>query len=349
MTSGVSFFGYFFSVLESFTAPSTIALLVLAIAALIDYTIGDPWGWPHPVRVMGWAIARYQKIVFRYLKSPVGQRVAGVFLGLGLVSGSGLVGWAIATGATWIHTGLGITVQSILLASCFAGRSLRFAAQDVLQPLSSGDLAQARTRLSFYVGRDTENLSGPEVLRAVLETVTENATDGVMAPLFYALLGAALPGVGAVPLALAYKAASTLDSMVGYKEAPYTDIGWFSARMEDVLTWLPCRLVVLTLALLSGKPSYVWRICRRDAIADASPNSGWSECAYAAILGVQVGGTNWYRGIAKQKPLLGEPIHAITPERINQALQLTRISFLLWLGLGIFSLSLWSGIVFSTG
>jgi adenosylcobinamide-phosphate synthase len=93
----------------------------------------------------------------------------------------------------------------------------------------------------------------------------------------------------------------------------------------------------------------VWRICRRDAIADASPNSGWSECAYAAILGVQVGGTNWYRGVAKQKPLLGEPIHAITPERINQALQLTRISFLLWLGLGIFSLSLWSGIVFSTG
>jgi adenosylcobinamide-phosphate synthase len=348
MSFGVFSHSYFFAVLESFMQSSPIALLVLAIAALIDYAIGDPWGWPHPVQVMGWAIARYQQFVFRYLKSATGQRLAGVFLGLGLVSSSGLIGWAIATGATWIHTGLGIAVQSILLASCFAGRSLRAAAKDVLQPLSSGDLAQARTRLSLYVGRDTENLSEPEVLRAVLETVTENATDGVMAPLFYALLGAALPGVAAVPLALAYKAASTLDSMVGYKEAPYTDIGWFSARMEDVLTWLPCRLVVLTLALLSGRPRYVLRICRRDAIADASPNSGWSECAYAAVLGVQAGGTNWYRGVAKSKPLLGEPIHAITPERIDQALQLTRISFLLWLGLGIVSLSLLSEVVSST-
>nr|WP_290221448.1 adenosylcobinamide-phosphate synthase CbiB [Trichocoleus desertorum] len=349
MTSGVSFFSSFFAALESFTAPSTIALLVLAIAALIDYIIGDPWGWPHPVRVMGWAIACYQKIVFRYLKSPLGERVAGVILGLGLVAGSGWVGWAIAAGTTWIHAGLGVAVQSILLASCFAGRSLRSAAEDVMQPLSNGDLVQARTQLSFYVGRDTENLSELEVLRAVLETVTENATDGVMAPLFYALLGAALPGVGVVPLAIAYKAASTLDSMVGYREAPYTHLGWFSAQMEDRLTWLPCRLVVLTLALLSRKPGYVWRICRRDAIADASPNSGWSECAYAAVLGVQVGGINWYRGVAKPKPLLGEPIHATTPERIYQALQLTRISFLLWLGLGIFSLSLWSGIVFSRG
>lgn len=345
-----SVFSQLFSpVLESFTTSPPIALFVLAIAALIDYAIGDPWGWPHPVRVMGWAIARYQEVVFRYFKSPVGQRVAGVGLGLGLVIGSGLVGWAIATGTTWVHPFLGIVVQSILLASCFAGRSLRAAAEEVLQPLASGDLEGARTRLSFYVGRDTENLSEPEILRAVLETVTENATDGVMAPLFYALVGAALPGVGAVPLAIAYKAASTLDSMVGYKEAPYTHLGWFSARMEDVLTWLPCRLVVLTLALLSGKPGYVWRLCRRDAIADASPNSGWSECAYAAVLGVQVGGSNTYRGVVKHKPLLGEPIQAITPERIHQALQLTRINFLLWLSLGIGSLILWFGVVSSTG
>jgi len=325
-----------------------IALFVLAIASFIDYVIGDPWGWPHPVRVMGWAIARYQAFVFRHLKEPLGQRVAGVFLGLGLVIGSGLLGWAIATVTTWVHPFLGVVVQSILLASCLAGRSLRAAAEDVLQPLVSGDLAGARTRLSFYVGRDTEDLSELEVLRAVLETVTENATDGVMAPLFYALLGAALPGVGAVPLAIAYKAASTLDSMVGYKEPPYTYLGWFSARMEDRLTWLPCRLVVLTLALLSGKPRYVWRLCQRDAIADASPNSGWSECAYAAVLGVQVGGTNRYRGVVKHKPLLGEPNQPITPERIHQALQLTRINFLLWLGLGIGSLILWSGIVSST-
>jgi len=106
--------------------------------------------------------------------------------------------------------------------------------------------------------------------------------------------------------------------MVGYQEAPYTHLGWFSARLEDGLTWLPCRLV-LTLALMSGRPQHVWRLCRRDAIKDPSPNSGWSRCAYAAVLGVQMGGTNWYGGVAKHKPLLGDPIHPITAARIHGA------------------------------
>jgi adenosylcobinamide-phosphate synthase len=123
--------------------------------------------------------------------------------------------------------------------------------------------------------------------------------------------------------------------MVGYREAPYTHLGWFSARLEDYLTWLPCRLTVMTLALLSGKPQQVWSICCRDGIKDPSPNSGWSECAYAAVLGVQLGGTNWYGGVAKQKPLLGEPINPITPAKIDRALQLTRYCFVLWLGVAI--------------
>jgi adenosylcobinamide-phosphate synthase len=201
-----------------------------------------------------------------------------------------------------------------------------------------GDLPKARISLSNYVGRDTENLSAAEILRAVLETVTENATDGVMAPLFYAIAGGLMPAIGCVPLALAYKAASTLDSMVGYKQAPFTHLGWFSAKLEDVLTWLPCRLTVLTLALLSGRARYVWQLCQRDAIADPSPNSGWSECAYAAVLGVQVGGTNWYHGVPKHKPLLGEPLYPITPQRIYQATRLTRNCFLIWLTVGLLGL-----------
>jgi adenosylcobinamide-phosphate synthase len=123
--------------------------------------------------------------------------------------------------------------------------------------------------------------------------------------------------------------------MVGYRVEPYTDLGWFSAKLEDVLTWLPCRLTVITLALLSGKPKEVWRLCLRDATKDPSPNSGWSECAYAAILGVQLGGTNWYQGVAKDKPLLGDPVYPITPDKIYQALQLTRYCFLIWLGVAI--------------
>ncbi|UKO98808.1 adenosylcobinamide-phosphate synthase CbiB [Nostoc sp. UHCC 0870] len=312
-----------------------LSAIVLLIAAILDYLIGDPWGWPHPVQVMGWVISRLSKFFLQLCRQSHTQRIAGIILALVLIIGSGGVGWLIVQVARWLHPLLAIATESILLASCFAFRSLRNAAVDVLTPLTAKDLTLARQTLSKYVGRDTENLPESEILRAVLETVTENATDGVIAPLFYAIIGACIPGVGAVPLALAYKASSTLDSMVGYRELPYTYIGWFSARLEDCLTWLPCRLTVLTLGLLSKKPLYVWRICRRDAVADPSPNSGWSECVYAAILGVQMGGTNWYRGVPKPKPLLGDSIHPIKATHIDHALQLTRYCFLLWLGIAI--------------
>ncbi|MEH2072229.1 MAG: adenosylcobinamide-phosphate synthase CbiB [Nostoc sp.] len=312
-----------------------ISVVVLIIAGLLDYLIGDPWGWPHPVQFMGWVISRLTKFSLQLCQNSLTQRLAGILLGIILIIGSGVIGFLLIQSARWVHPLLGIALESILLASCFAGRSLRTAAVAVLQPLTAGDLPQARKILSNYVGRDTQNLSQAEILRAVLETVTENATDGVMAPLFYAIIGVFVPVVGSIPLALGYKASSTLDSMVGYREAPYTYFGWFSARLEDCLTWLPCRLTVMTLALLSSKPMHVWQICRRDAITDPSPNSGWSECAYAAILGVQMGGTNWYRGVAKHKPLLGDAIYPITPTSIYNALQLTRYCFLLWLEIAI--------------
>ncbi|MBW4649965.1 MAG: adenosylcobinamide-phosphate synthase CbiB [Kastovskya adunca ATA6-11-RM4] len=311
------------------------AITVLAIAAGLDYIIGDPWGWLHPVQVMGGIISRYTAFSLNHWQGRYRRRVAGIVLGVGLISGSGVVGWLIVQAASWIHPLFGMAIATILLASCFAGRSLRFAAMEVLQPLTAGQISEARSILSRYVGRDTENLSASEILRAVLETVTENATDGVMAPLFYAIVGAFVPPIGSVPLALAYKAASTLDSMVGYRQEPYTDLGWFSAKFEDVLTWLPCRLTVLTLALFSGNPIQVWRLCCRDAPKDPSPNSGWSECAYVAVLGVQVGGMNWYNGVAKEKPLLGDDQSAITPLKIYQALRLTRYCFLLWLGVAL--------------
>ena len=310
----------------------TNSIYVLIFAATLDYLIGDPRGWLHPVQVMGWVISRFTKFALNYSQNSLTQRIAGIALGIILIFGSGLVGWLIIQSAKLLHPLLGIATQSILLASCFALKSLRQAAETVLQPLTAGQLSNARSILSHYVGRDTQNLTEPEILRAVLETVTENATDGVMAPLFYAIVGACVPLIGPTPLALAYKASSTLDSMVGYRLSPYTYLGWFSARLEDCLTWLPCRFTVMTLSLVSGKPKYIWQICRRDAVADPSPNSGWSECAYAAILGVQMGGTNWYSGVAKYKPLLGDAIHAITANSIQSSLQLTQYCFLLWLG-----------------
>ncbi|AFY56970.1 adenosylcobinamide-phosphate synthase [Rivularia sp. PCC 7116] len=306
--------------------------VILILAASLDYSIGDPWNWLHPVQVMGWLISYLTKLAQKYCHNSLTQRLAGILITAILVIGSGVVSWLIKQSAMLIHPLLGILIETILLASCFALKSLRIAAETVLQPLKIENIEEARSLLSNFVGRDTQNLTSEDILRAVLETVTENATDGVMAPLFYAIIGAFVPIIGPSSLALAYKASSTLDSMIGYREVPYIYIGWFSARLEDCLTWLPCRLTVITLSLLSRKPLKVIKICQRDAPKDASPNSGWSECAYAAILGVQMGGTNWYRGIAKTKPLLGDAIYPITSDSIQTALQLTRYSFLLWLG-----------------
>ncbi len=313
--------------------PIPYSLSPLLIAAYLDYLIGDPWGWLHPVQVMGWVIDKFTQIALKYGDRRDTRRLAGVVLCWGLILGTGGLSWLVIYACQWIHPWLSMAIQSIALASCFAGKSLRQAAEDVLAAIANEDLDLARSKLSMYVGRDTDKLTIPEINRAILETVTENAIDGVMAPLFYAIVGTFIPVVGAVPLAMAYKAASTLDSMVGYRREPYADLGWCSAKSEDMITWLPCRLAVLTLSIISGKPLIVWRLCWQDAIQDPSPNSGWSECAYAAALGVQVGGVNYYRGQVQEKPLLGDDLHPITPMIIQQALNLTRHSFLLWLGL----------------
>ncbi|RMF23654.1 MAG: cobalamin biosynthesis protein [Cyanobacteria bacterium J083] len=310
-------------------------IVVLILAAFCDYLIGDPPNLIHPVQVMGWIINKYTKISSSLVTKRSLGRILGIILGISLIGGSAIITWLIIFACYYLHPYLGYAIEIILLASCFALKSLRQAAEDVLEAINQQNLALARTKLSFYVGRDTENLSQSEIYRAVLETVAENATDGVTSPLFYAILGALIPGVGAAPLSMAYKAASTLDSMVGYRQAPYEHLGWFSAQLEDRLTWLPCRLTVLTLSLLAGKPRQIWALCRRDANLDPSPNSGWSECVYAGILGVQLGGINYYQGVKKVKPLLGDALQPITALSIKQALNLTRYCFLLWLTIGI--------------
>jgi adenosylcobinamide-phosphate synthase len=321
---------------------SNSTVLVLISAAGLDYAIGDPWGWLHPVQAMGWYISGWSHLTWRFLKSPWIQKLAGVGLCASLVLSCGLGSWLFFHYLWLWQPWLAIVLETILLASCLAARSLRSAAIDVLEvtPGIAGDakefkdLDEARSRLSKYVGRDTDKLTVPEIYRSILETVAENAIDGATAPWFYALLGAAI-GIGPLPLALAYKAASTLDSMVGYRRSPYEHLGWASAKFEDLMTWLPCRLTVLTLGLISGRPLAVWRICRRDAVYDPSPNSGWSECIYAAILGVQLGGDNYYKGELKSKPLLGDDLVPIDAGVIDRALNLTRSVLLVWLAIAI--------------
>ena len=312
------------------------SIFTLVVAAFLDYIIGDPRFLIHPVQIMGWVAQKYTDFTLKFCQQKWQRRFSGIILALVLIVGSAKLGWLIVKFAYDLNFWVGWAIEIILLASCFAGKSLSQAAKDVLQPLQDRNIIEARSQLSMYVGRDTDKLSTTEILRAVLETVGENAVDGITAPLFYAILGIWL-GVGGVPLALGYKAASTLDSTIGYLREPYTHIGWFSAQLEDRLTWLPCRLTVLTLAFFSGKPQQVLALCRRDAIHDPSPNSGWSECVYAATLGVQLGGINYYQGEIKEKPLLGNPDNKITAETIQKALSLTRYCFLFWLIISVVS------------
>lgn len=327
---------------QFFILNSSFSLNIIWLASILDYLIGDPQPWIHPVQVMGWIIQGYHNFVIDRISSKLGRKIAGIILGLALILGSSGITWLLINLVSHINYYAGIILQVVLLASCFAGRSLRHAAEDVLLYIKQDDLSQARYRLSFYVGRDTDNLSKDEILRAILETVAENTVDGVTAPLFYSLIGVFLPVIGCVPFAIAYKASSTLDSMIGYKKEPYTDIGWFSAKLEDYLTWLPCRLTVLTLAIISGEPLKYITECRKYATQDPSPNSGWSEAIYALILKVQLGGENTYKGETKFKPLLGKPEQKIDQNSIEQALSLTRKCFLLWL----FTLTLLKQVLF---
>ena len=320
----------------------------LGLAAAIDRLVGDPWTWPHPVQGIGAGINGFVRLVmgqnFERRRSPRFELVTGGILMIAALGLSGAIAGLLVAAAAAVHPALGVAVEAIAIAAGLAGRSLRDAAEDAIAPLATGDVVTARSRLSRYVGRDTDQLSAEEILRAVVETVAENSVDGVLAPLFWALVGAMAWPVGGGAIAIwIYKAASTLDSTVGYRRDPYLYLGRVSARLEDALTWLPCRLSVGAIAVLSGRPGHVWALCRRDAIADPSPNSGWSECAYAAALGVQLGGENRYQGTLITKPRLGEPERPPSPAVVAAALGLTRWVFLMGLAIGLGAIALRHG------
>jgi adenosylcobinamide-phosphate synthase len=293
-------------------------------ALLLDFVLADPWEWFHPVQAMGWAIAQGQTLILRYCPQPWQQQVGGAILTSILVGVSySYAAIAIELASRW-HTWAGTAVHILLLASCLGAKSLRLAALSVLAPLERGDWMEARQQLSRYVGRDTSALDEVEICRALVETVAENTPDGATAPLFYGLIGGA-------PLAFAYKAISTLDSMVGYRHPPFTHLGRFPARLEDALTWLPCRLTVLTLALWSDRPLLFWRRCQQDARKDPSPNSGWSEAAFAWQLGIRLGGSNVYRGIPTVKPFLGVVQRPLTSAVVLAALGWLRQVLATWI------------------
>ena len=322
-------------------------LLVIAAAGL-DRLVGDPLWCPHPVVVMGWWISRLRQLIETWAGDRAwALRLGGGLITLLLVGGSGAAGWLLeqwAIGAEQpVAQAIALALLLIALASALAGRSLEQAVQRVLRALP--DLVAARTALSWIVGRDTQELNAPEILRAAAETASENAVDGLFAPLFWMLVGAGLWSSGLSsapgPLALAwgFKAASTLDSMLGYRRGRLQWLGTAGARLDDLLVWMPCRLVALSLPLAAGVgPTRSWHLFRaalRDGAPDPSPNAGVSQAIYAWVLGIRLGGTNRYGDQVRNKPLLAAPGAAATAASVEQMLQLSRRLELWWLLAGV--------------
>ena len=296
-----------------FTWQETLWMVAAALA--VDLAVGDPARLPHPVVMIGrwirWMEAR------TYVEAPRGRSfLVGVLLCASTVLISALAAWAIVRACVWVHPWLGYAANVWLISTTIAWRGLADAGMRVYRPLEGGRLEEARMYTGYIVGRDTAALDEGELTRATVETVAENTVDAVLSPVAFALLGGAAG-------AFLYRAANTLDSMVGYRNARYLWYGKASARLDDVLNFLPARLAAALLACaawLRGTPgggAAALRAVRRFARLHPSQNSGYPESAVAGALGVRLGGVNVYGGVESRRAYMGDPVVPLRKEHIK--------------------------------
>lgn len=303
--------------------------LVVLLAFLLDIAIGDPRWLPHPVRIIGRSIVAAEEILrVEGREQRIGNRFRGFLLVFIVVGSTFGLTWLIVYGIIKIGEISSLLQESTifekllfycsaalllyLTSTTIAVRELIDSARVVIESVKSGKIESARKNLSMIVGRDTQNLSEKGILKATIETLSENLSDGIIAPLFYL-------AIGGLPLAMAYKAVNTLDSMVGYKNEKYLDFGWSAARLDDIANYIPARIsgiliivsaFLFTLLRLPSRALSLthraFRIMLQDGGKHPSPNSGIPEAAMAGSLGVKLGGPSTYGGIAIHKPYIGE-------------------------------------------
>ena len=300
---------------------------------VLDTLFGDPPWLPHPVVLMGKAISALEKrLRARLPQTPQGELLGGAVVAFTLPVGTFLLTSLICLGAAKLSPWLGLAVQMFWCGQALAAKGLAQESTNVYRALIKPDLPAARKAVSRIVGRDTQNLTLEGVTKAAVETVAENASDGVIAPLLYMLLGGA-------PLALTYKAINTMDSMLGYKNEKYLYFGRAAAKLDDAANYLPSRLAGLlwcaAAALTGNSPKGAWRIWRRDRRNHASPNSAQTESACAGALGVQLAGPAYYFGEYYAKPTIGDPLRPIEPEDIRRANRMMYAESVLALAVGL--------------
>jgi adenosylcobinamide-phosphate synthase len=314
-------------------------LLSIVLAYLLDLIFGDPRWLPHPVRGMG----KLTEYLEKKLRGSISNQIlSGAVLAITVVGLAYLGSFFAIRLAEQINRWAGFAISTVLIFTALSSRSLSKEARSVYQSLKSGSIKNARKKLSLIVGRDTQVLNQDEIIRATVETVAENSVDGIISPLFYAALGGA-------PLAIAYKAINTLDSMIGYKNERYLYFGWFSAKLDDIANYIPARLSILLVPLASlilrKRPLNTLCTILRDGKKSPSPNAGIPEAAFAGALGIQLGGVNYYQGKKVSKPILGVEAKQREEEHIIEAIHLmwviSSITFLgevliLWYLSGLF-------------
>jgi adenosylcobinamide-phosphate synthase len=287
----------------------TSSQLILAFVA--DLAFGDPPWVPHPVQLFGLLTQGAEKLSRKIAHSNRALLLAGLFTAVGVSVATGAGAWALLSALNKQSSFAGYAATVYLAYAALSVRGLDQAGKKVIDYVKAGKLAEARSALAMIVGRDTQALSATEIVRAVVETVAENTSDGFVAPMFYMSLGG-------VPAALTYKAINTLDSMIGYKNDRYFYFGRTAARLDDIVNLVPSRLTALLVAIAAVLLRFSWRksfrIVDRDARLQPSPNSGFPEAAFAGALRIRLGGLNTYDGRPVQKAYLGDPERELTAE-----------------------------------
>ncbi len=287
----------------------TWRLMALLVGSAVDLLVGDPHGFPHPVVLMGRLISLLERWLRKiFPKTARGENLAGGVLWVLTAGLSFAVPFFLLKLCYRASPWLGLALESAMCWQILAAKSLGDETMKVHAALETGDLEASRRAVSMIVGRDTQRLDEKGVARAAVETVAENTSDGVVAPMLFLALGGA-------PLGMFYKAVNTMDSMLGYVEPPYKNIGLVPAKMDDVMNFIPARLSALLMlaagALLGMDAKGGWRIFRRDRFNHASPNSAQTESVCAGLMGLRLAGDAWYHGVLHKKPFIGDPIREI--------------------------------------
>ncbi|GKU23773.1 adenosylcobinamide-phosphate synthase CbiB [Clostridium folliculivorans] len=301
-------------------------MVSICIALIVDFILGDPYWFPHPVRLIGKYISMFQNLIKKMELKDMTLKFAGIVLTFTTVMLCFGVTYFILEISKSVSIYLYIVVNIFIMWTTIAAKCLASEGLKIYRILKQGNIVEARKQLSYIVGRDTENLNEKQIAKAVIETISENCSDGIIAPLFYLFIGGA-------PLAMAYKAVNTLDSMVGYKEGMFLNFGWASAKFDDIVNFIPARITGIMMVAAAFILRYDYKnsaiIFMKDRKKHSSPNSAHPEAAVAGALGIELGGTNYYFGKPVEKPTIGFNKEDLQVDYIKDSIKLMYGSYIL--------------------